>query len=225
MTGEHDSSTEGRFTRRRLLQAGAASSGLVVASRLGLVDLGGLARANPDSPYVGEIRMFAGNFAPAGWLLCEGQLLSIGENEALFQLIGTTYGGDGQTTFALPDLRGRLPIHQGNGLVLAERGGVETVTLTTNQLPAHTHPLHASAGNASAASAQGNVLAQTPTYTPYIAAAPNVQLHGSSISPTGGSQPHDNYQPYLCVNFIISLFGIFPSQTVAATSTGKKKGK
>src|SRR4026209_1292197 len=119
-------------------------------------------------PYVGEIRMFAGNFAPAGWMFCEGQLLPISENETLFQLIGTTYGGDGQSTFALPDLRGRIPIHQGNGFILAETGGVEEITLTVNQIPAHSHPLLATTNNASTANAQNNVLARTPSYTPYI---------------------------------------------------------
>jgi microcystin-dependent protein len=164
-------------------------------------------------PYVGEIRLFAGNFAPAGWMFCEGQLLPISENETLFQLIGTTYGGDGQTTFALPDLRGRIPLHQGNGLILAETGGAELVTLTTNQIPAHTHPLAASADNASTANATGSILAQTPSYTPYGAFTPNAALAGQTVSSTGGSQPHNNLQPYLCLDFIISLFGIFPSQT------------
>jgi microcystin-dependent protein len=164
-------------------------------------------------PYVGEIRMFAGNFAPAGWMFCEGQLLPISEYETLFNLIGTTYGGDGQSTFALPDLRGRVPLHFGNGFTLAETGGVETVTLTVSQIPAHSHPLLASANNASAANAGGNVLAQTPTYTPYIAMTPNSPLSANSIGSTGGSQPHNNFQPYLCVDFIISLFGIFPSPT------------
>ena len=165
-------------------------------------------------PYVGEIRIFAGNFAPAGWMFCEGQLLPISENETLFQLIGTTYGGDGQSTFALPDLRGRLPIHQGNGFILAETGGVEQITLTTSQIPAHSHALIASTNNASTANAQGNVLAQTPSYTPYIAGfAPNTPLNSASVGAAGGSQPHTNFQPYLCVNYIISLFGYYPSPT------------
>lgn len=164
-------------------------------------------------PYVGEIRMFAGNFAPAGWMLCEGQLLPISENETLFNLIGTTYGGDGQSTFALPDLRGRIPIHIGDGFTLAETAGVETVTLTVNQIPAHSHPLLASSSNAATGNANGNVLAQTPSYTPYVSGfSPNTPLSLSSMSAVGGSQPHNNFQPYLCVNFIISLFGIFPSQ-------------
>jgi microcystin-dependent protein len=165
-------------------------------------------------PYVGEIRIFAGNFAPAGWMFCEGQLLPISENETLFQLIGTTYGGDGQSTFGLPDLRGRIPVHQGNGFVLAQSGGVEEVTLTLNQIPAHSHAFIASTNNASTVNAQTNILAQTPSYTPYITGfSPNTPLNPASVGGTGGSQPHTNFQPYLCVDFIISLFGIFPSQT------------
>lgn len=165
-------------------------------------------------PYIGEIRMFAGNFAPAGWMFCHGQLLPIiPENEPLFYLIGTTYGGDGQSTFALPDLRGRIPIHQGSGFILAETGGVEEITLTTQQIPAHSHALLASANNASVANAAGNVLAQTPTYTPYIALPANSGMSPNACGAVGGSQPHTNFQPYLCINFVISLFGIFPSPT------------
>jgi microcystin-dependent protein len=163
-------------------------------------------------PYVGEIRIFAGNFAPAGWMFCEGQLLPISEYETLFNLIGTTYGGDGQSTFALPDMRGRVPLHFGNGFTLAETGGVEEVTLTVSQIPAHSHPFLASTNNAQA-SAQARVLATTPDYTPYVLASATSPLNPASTSSTGGSQPHTNFQPYLCVDFIISLFGIFPSQT------------
>jgi microcystin-dependent protein len=155
--------------------------------------------------------MFAGNFAPAGWEICAGQLMPISENETLFNLIGTTYGGDGQSTFALPDLQGRIPIHQGSNFVLGETGGVEEVTLTVSQIPAHSHPMLASANNASTANAQGNILAQTPSYTPYISGFnPTTQMAPNNVNPVGGSQPHTNFQPYLCVNFIISLFGIFP---------------
>jgi microcystin-dependent protein len=164
-------------------------------------------------PYVGEIRMFAGNFAPAGWMFCDGQLLPISENETLFNLIGTTYGGDGQSTFALPDLRGRLPIHQGSGFILAETGGAETVTLTVQQIPAHSHPFLASNDTANTLNAQNNVLSTTLTATPYIQIPPTSALAPQAAAATGGSQPHNNFQPYLCVNFIISLFGIFPSQT------------
>lgn len=161
-------------------------------------------------PFVGEIRMFAGNFAPAGWMFCEGQLLPISENETLFNLIGTTYGGDGQSTFALPDLRGRLPIHFGNGFILAETGGAEEITLTVQQIPAHTHPMLASADPATVPSPQNNVAAATATATPYFNIQPGAALSPQSISSTGGSQPHTNFQPYLCLNFIISLFGLFP---------------
>ena len=164
-------------------------------------------------PYVGEIRIFAGNFAPAGWSFCEGQLMAIAENETLFQLIGTTYGGDGQSTFALPDLRGRLPIHQGNGFTLAETGGAEQVTLTANQIPAHSHPLLAAAVGGNATSPAGNLPASSFGVTPYLNDVPNGNFHAAAIAPVGGSQPHSNFQPYLCVDFIISLFGIFPSPT------------
>jgi microcystin-dependent protein len=164
-------------------------------------------------PYIGEVRMFAGNFAPAEWMFCEGQLLPISENETLFNLIGTTYGGDGQSTFALPDLRGRIPLHFGNGFRQAEMGGVETVTLTVQQIPAHSHSFLASTNNASTANAGGNLLAQTPSYSPYIAASPNSPLSPASGGSVGGSQPHDNFQPYICINYIISMSGIFPSQT------------
>jgi microcystin-dependent protein len=163
-------------------------------------------------PYVGEIRMFAGNFAPAGWMFCEGQLLPISENETLFQLIGTTYGGDGQSTFALPDLRGRLPIHQGNGFILAETGGAEEITLTVNQIPSHTHPLLGS-GNTASDTNPANGLLGVLTVDAYVASNPNINMSPQAIGPVGGSQPHTNFQPYLCIDFIISLFGIFPSQT------------
>jgi microcystin-dependent protein len=166
-------------------------------------------------PYVGEIRMFAGNFAPAGWMFCEGQLLPISENETLFQLIGTTYGGDGESTFALPDLRGRIPIHQGNGFILAETGGAEEITLTTTQIPAHSHPLLGSTATALASDPTNNVGAKITTASvfAYGTDAPKTQLGPQTVGPTGGSQPHTNFQPYLCVDFIISLFGIFPSPT------------
>jgi microcystin-dependent protein len=157
--------------------------------------------------------MFAGNFAPAGWMFCEGQLLPISENETLFQLIGTTYGGDGQSTFALPDLRGRIPIHQGNGFILAETGGVEEITLTVQQIPAHSHPLLCANSVANDPNPQNNLLAETLLVSMYQSSAANSAMAAGSISSTGGSQPHTNFQPYLCVDFIISLFGIFPSPT------------
>jgi len=163
-------------------------------------------------PYVGEIRMFGGNFAPAGWMFCEGQLLPISENETLFQLIGTTYGGDGQSTFGLPDLRGRIPIHQGNGIILAETGGAEEITLTSAQIPAHSHSLLASTG-AGGPNPAGSVLATSTAVDMYRESTASAAMAPSSIGPVGGSQPHTNFQPYLCVDFIISLFGIFPSPT------------
>ena len=163
-------------------------------------------------PYIGEIRMFGGNFAPVGWMFCEGQLLPISENDALFNLIGTTYGGDGQTTFALPDLRGRLPVHQGSGSVIGEAGGVEQVTLTAGQIPIHTHPLLASTGPGNVNTPGGNVTGESAAVKIYYADQPSVAMAPQAISPTGGSQPHSNFQPYLCISFIISLFGIFPSQ-------------
>lgn len=165
-------------------------------------------------PYVGEIRIFAGNFAPAGWMFCEGQLLPISEYATLYNLVGTTYGGDGQSTFALPDLRGRLPIHQGSGYTLAESGGVETVTLTSAQCPAHSHPLQASNDSANAATPQGNVPAATLNTVAYTTIPQLTPLSAQATTASnGGNQPHSNFQPYLCVDFIISLFGIFPSQT------------
>ncbi|HJU55499.1 MAG TPA: tail fiber protein [Pyrinomonadaceae bacterium] len=165
-------------------------------------------------PYVGEIRMFAGNFAPAGWMFCEGQLLPISENETLFQLIGTTYGGDGQSTFALPDLRGRIPVHQGQGFILAETGGAEEITLTVNQIAAHSHPLLVSSGPGTGNTPQTSLLCEQPTLSIYLdGQSPNSPLNPAVVSSTGGSQPHTNFQPYLCVDFIISLFGIFPSPT------------
>lgn len=164
-------------------------------------------------PYVGEIRMFAGNFAPAGWMFCEGQLLPISENETLFQLIGTTYGGDGQSTFALPDLRGRIPIHQGGGFILAETGGAEEITLTVNQIPAHNHAVLATSNNGDQPSPIGGTWAANAVVKPYNTNPASVNMNIAALGPTGGSQPHTNFQPYLCVDFIISLFGIFPSPT------------
>ncbi len=163
------------------------------------------------SPYVGEIRMFAGNFPPAGWMFCEGQLLPISEYEVLFNLIGTTYGGDGQNTFALPDLRGRLPVHMGSGFTLAQQGGLEDVTLTVSQIPAHTHVPQADSGIGSQATPAGNAWANSANF-PYSGNAPTAAMDAQAIVSSGGSQPHDNMTPYLVVSFIISLFGIFPTQ-------------
>jgi microcystin-dependent protein len=157
--------------------------------------------------------MFGGNFAPAGWLFCEGQQLPISENETLFQLIGTTYGGDGESTFNLPDLRGRIPIHQGNSFVLAETGGAEEITLTIQQIPVHSHAMVASGDPADQITGANGLVAATPALNMYFTAPPDTPLNSAVVVPVGGSQPHTNFQPYLCVDFIISLFGIFPSPT------------
>jgi microcystin-dependent protein len=164
-------------------------------------------------PYVGEIRMFAGNFAPAGWMFCDGQLLPISENETLFQLIGTTYGGDGESTFALPNLQSRVPIHQGNGFILAETGGAEEITLTVQQIPAHTHAFLATANPGASTNANPNTVSNSPNVGLYIQDVPSVAFSPQAIGSVGGSQPHSNLQPFLCINFIISLFGLFPSPT------------
>ena len=167
-------------------------------------------------PYVSEIRMFAGNFPPNGWMFCEGQLLPISENEVLFQLIGTTYGGDGQETFALPDLRGRLPLHQGTGgdgitYQLGEQGGVETVTLTVNQIPGHNHTVACTGALGGQSTPVGNIFGAVQSGTNiYNDQVPNGTMNSKLVGSAGGSQPHENIAPYLCVNFIISLFGVFP---------------
>ena len=173
------------------------------------------------APYVGEIRMFAGNFAPNGWMFCEGQTLPISENEVLFQLIGTTYGGDGQSTFNLPNLASRVPVHMGTGpdgatYQIGEMAGVESVTLTTQQIPNHTHAMLCSSGGGTTSTNPLNAVAAPSDLTQYSDnTPPNAQLGTPPFSsdPTGGSQPHENLQPFLCINFIISLFGVFPSQT------------
>lgn len=161
-------------------------------------------------PYVGEIRMFGGNFAPVGWAFCDGQLLPISENETLFQLIGTTYGGDGEQTFALPDLRGRVPVHQGNGVTIAEMYGIESVTLTTQQIPAHVHS-HVAVVPAVNTSPLGKLAADTGATMIYADGQGASQASAAATAVAGGSQPHQNMMPYLGVNYIISLFGIFPS--------------
>lgn len=168
-------------------------------------------------PFIGEIRMFGGNFAPAGWAFCNGQLMPISENDALFTLIGTTYGGDGQETFGLPNLQGRVPMHAGTqgGITytLGESAGVESVTLTTQQIPIHTHPFTASTAGATATSPSGQVIAQSGQRAVYTEDSTTTNLAASSITPQGGSQPHENMQPYLAISFILSLFGVFPTQT------------
>jgi microcystin-dependent protein len=168
------------------------------------------------NPFVGEIRMFGGNFAPAGWAFCNGQLMPISENDTLFQLIGTTYGGDGQETFALPDLQGRVPVHAGQGpgisqnYQLGEKTGTESVTLSVQQIPTHTHALIGSTDNATDPNPTSDVLATNTIMKPYAAEVPDGTLNANAVSPIGGSQPHENMMPYLVVSFIISLFGIYP---------------
>ncbi len=174
-----------------------------------------------SDPFIGEIRMFGGNFAPAGWAMCQGQLMPISENDALFSLIGTTYGGDGQETFGLPDLQGRVPMHVGSGFQWGEKGGVESVTLTVQQIPVHNHGVaSATAENGANVPSMSTILADEGppgqstvfTYKNPVDGQNQVSLNPASIGVSGGSQPHDNLQPYLTVTFIISLFGIFPTQ-------------
>ena len=168
------------------------------------------------TPFIGSIKMFGGNFAPRNYAFCAGQLIPISQNDALFALIGTTYGGDGQNTFALPDLRGRTPIHRGTGpsgttYLMGEVVGSETVTLTGTQLPAHTHVLGANSGPGNLPGPTGGVWAQSSgsqNYGPTV----DTPMSSSAVGIAGGSQPHDNMQPFLAINFIIALFGIFPSQ-------------
>ena len=172
-------------------------------------------------PYVGEIRMFAGNFAPNGWMFCEGQPLPISENEVLFQLIGTTYGGDGQETFNLPNLASRVPMHMGTGpdgttYQIGEMAGTESVTLTTQQIPAHNHAVLATGTGQTVSPSNATFATATssqPGVNAYVEEDPSTPLSPQSIQPAGGSQPHENCQPFLCINFIISLFGIYPQQT------------
>jgi microcystin-dependent protein len=164
-----------------------------------------------SSPYIGEIRLFAGNFAPVGWAFCNGQTIAISENDTLFNLIGTTYGGDGQSTFNLPNLQSRVPLHMGGGYTIGESGGVESVTLTTQTLPAHSHPWLATTSAAQNASPEKNAFA-SGTATVYSNAAPNTPMNNGVVGFFGGSQPHDNIQPYICINYIISLYGIYPTQ-------------
>ena len=168
-------------------------------------------------PYVGEIRMFAGTFAPNGWMFCEGAPLPISENDVLFQLIGTTYGGDGEETFNLPNLASRVPIHMGTGpdgttYQIGEMAGTEQETLTVQQIPNHTHPFTVSTADGTQNSTAGNTVCSSPSVTLFIEDTPDSNM-ANVVTPAGGSQPHENTQPFLCINFIISLFGVFPSQT------------
>lgn len=170
-----------------------------------------------SEPFVGEIRMFAGNFAPRGWAFCDGQLLAVSQNDALFSLLGTIYGGDGRTTFGLPDLRGRIPLHQGTGPGLSPRrlgskGGSEKETLTTNQLASHSHDWNANTAPATGNSPQGKVTADPTPARLYEPAGQTDSFASNVIQNTGGSQPHTNLMPTLCINFIIALVGIYPSR-------------
>ncbi len=171
-----------------------------------------------SSPYVGEIRMFGGTFAPAGWAFCAGQLMPISQNDTLFNLIGTTYGGDGQETFGIPDVQGRLPIHMGTNpqsgttYQIGEEAGVESVTLNTNQIPIHNHAVVASTSGGTTGIPTGNVLASNLPVSLYSQFPPTNNMNANAITNVGGSQPHENMMPFLVITFIISLFGIFPSQ-------------
>lgn len=169
-------------------------------------------------PFVGEIRMFGGSFAPAGWAMCQGQTMPISQNETLFNLIGTTYGGDGQSTFDLPNLSGRVPVHAGTNagvtFQIGEAAGVEQVTLTTQQIPQHNHAFIASSSNATDAACGPNVIPGNSTQVKiYTISPPSALMNATSLQPIGGSQPHENMMPFLVITFIISLFGIFPTQT------------
>jgi microcystin-dependent protein len=167
-----------------------------------------------SNPFVGEIRMFGGSFAPAGWAFCSGQLMAISENDTLFTLIGTTYGGDGQSTFGIPDLQGRIPMHQGGSHVIGEKSGTESVTLTTNQIPSHNHVPLCNTNAGTNPNPSNAIWAAAGTGDQLYAAPPTATtMNLGSIAATGGSQPHDNMSPFLVISFIISLFGIFPSQT------------
>ena len=169
-----------------------------------------------SEPFVGEIRLFAGNFPPNGWQFCDGQLMAISESEVLFDLIGTTYGGDGQTTFALPDMRGRLPVHQGSSgasnYQMGQSGGVENVTLTPAQMPQHTHAMSASTSAASASHGPSEVLGSSATMNLYGSGTPNMAMDPNAITQVGGGLPHNNVPPFVALSYIISMFGIFPSQ-------------
>lgn len=166
-----------------------------------------------SQPYIGEIRMFAGNFAPLNWMLCQGQVLPISQYDVLYNLIGTTYGGNGQTTFALPNLQGRLPLHQTGNYPIGLIGGTEQVTLITQQLPVHSHPMAASQNNATSSTVTGNVVGSVGATQIYREVPAASAMANQACSLVGGNQPHDNMQPYLCINFIIALFGVYPSQS------------
>jgi microcystin-dependent protein len=201
--------------RRGLLKKALA----VLAGGVALGSVFGRAEAEPAAvdPYLGEIMLFAGNFVPRGWAACNGQLLPINQNQALFALLGTRFGGNGVTTFALPDLRGRVPIHAGQGPGLSDRlvgdfGGEESHTLTAVEMPAHNHPAFAHDGMGTSASPVGLLPAQDPSGVPHYGTAADALLAGNAIGAAGGGQPHDNMQPFLVITYLISMQGSFPSQ-------------
>ncbi len=165
-----------------------------------------------STPFLAEIKLVSFNYPPKGWAFCNGQILPINQNQALFSLLGTTYGGDGRVNFALPNLRGRTPLHMGNGFTLGEHGGASSHTLAQNEMPTHIHFVQGSNDNAAGNTATGNVYAKAaiPLYS--SSAAPAVALNAGAVTSVGGSQPHNNMQPYIVVNFVIALQGIFPSQ-------------
>lgn len=165
-----------------------------------------------SEPFLAEIRMVGFNFAPRGWALCDGQILPINQNQSLYSLLGTTYGGDGRTSFALPDLRGRVPIHKGEGISLGQKGGNESIVLTTTQIPAHSHTPNAAGGVANNNLPSGALLAQATQVYHGPTASTMVQMRNGTVSITGGSQAHTNQQPYSSVNFVIALQGLFPSR-------------
>jgi microcystin-dependent protein len=171
-----------------------------------------------SEPFIGEIRMFAGNFAPRGWAMCDGQLLAVNQNDALFSLLGTTYGGDGRTTFGIPDMRGRIPVHPGSGPGLTnrrwgEKGGAETHTLTINEIPNHTHNVQAINKPGDSGNPENRLwAASSGAPLSYSDANPDTEMATQMINNVGGNQQHHNMMPNLCIHFIIALFGIYPSR-------------
>ena len=202
--------------------AGAVGAGLFALAGRPALPGGDQARAATTGlePFVGEIMLFAGNFAPQGWAFCDGQLLPIGPNQGLFSLLGTYYGGDGQTTFALPDLRGRVPMHTGSGpgpglspRSLGESGGAENVTLNAAQMPGHTHALQVDSANGTTASPGGALLARDPAGTPAYGVNASAALSPQAIASAGGGQAHQNMPPFLAINYCIAIQGIYPTRS------------
>jgi len=193
--------------------------GRAIAAGAGVLGLGGWSRraeAAPqldDTPFIGEIRLFAGATPPTDWVFCQGQILPISGNDALFNLIGSTYGGDGINNFALPDLRGRIPVHVGSGFALGQSAGQEQVTLILNQIPSHTHAAGAVSANGSSDDPTGRAPARNAAGVPEYATTADTDLSSSALLASGGGSAHTNLQPYLGIQFMISLTGVFPSQT------------